>query len=436
MKRRDFMISAPPSAAGMIVLPKMAFAEANRIDWYTSSDQTSSTSGPTSSSRSSRPPIPASPSTSSTAATAPACRRSTSAPSPRCSQGRSAGRLLRGLRCAPAAGRASRPASWTDFSKERLSQLRRINPLAADIPQNITYRGSQVLLGVRHHQAEPADAPKTWADLVAWIKANPGQFIYNRPDKGGSGGNFVLRAIYEANGRDPSHVHGRQLHARRSAKAMLEKGFDLLKDIAPSLMDQGAYTSGNTQSIQLLTPGRRDHDPGVVRPGAVGDRRRACCRRPPASSSSPTCALAGGFTQKIVSVNGVNKALAHEAADFILSDEIQRPVITELGGFPGVSWDYVSQELHDKYKPTSSRARSRPCRAATGTRTSRTAGTATSRRTWTARPDKNPLPRLRQATAVSRRSRAGASQELLLVCYSPALAISSMRLGRRIPSRP
>ena len=37
MKRRSFMISAG-AAAGMTMLPKMAFAEANRIDWYTSSD--------------------------------------------------------------------------------------------------------------------------------------------------------------------------------------------------------------------------------------------------------------------------------------------------------------------------------------------------------------------------------------------------------------
>ena len=39
MKRRDFMISASAATAGAVLLPKMAFAAANRIDWYTSSDQ-------------------------------------------------------------------------------------------------------------------------------------------------------------------------------------------------------------------------------------------------------------------------------------------------------------------------------------------------------------------------------------------------------------
>ncbi|HVY51861.1 MAG TPA: ABC transporter substrate-binding protein, partial [Devosia sp.] len=39
MKRRDFMISASAAAAGAALLPKMAFAAAGRIDWYTDSDQ-------------------------------------------------------------------------------------------------------------------------------------------------------------------------------------------------------------------------------------------------------------------------------------------------------------------------------------------------------------------------------------------------------------
>ena len=36
-------------------------------------------------------------------------------------------------------------------------------------------------------------------------------------------------------------------------------------------------------------------------------------------------------------------------ADFILTEEIQSAVLSELGGFPGVSWDYVSQDLREKY---------------------------------------------------------------------------------------
>src|SRR5690606_34202843 len=95
---------------------------------------------------------------------------------------------------------------WVDFSKEDLSNYSKINPLAFEIDPlgtNLPYRGSQVLLAYDTTKLSPADVPKTWEDLVAWIKANPGQFVYNRPDKGGSGGNFVRRAIHQANGLDP-----------------------------------------------------------------------------------------------------------------------------------------------------------------------------------------------------------------------------------------
>ena len=58
----------------------------------------------------------------------------------------------------------------------------------------------------------------------------------------------------------------------------------------------------------------------------------------------------GDFAHITVPTNAANKALAVKLADFILSQEVQSAVITKLGGFPGVSWDYVAPDLHDKYK--------------------------------------------------------------------------------------
>ncbi|MBC7479263.1 MAG: hypothetical protein H7317_14405, partial [Pseudorhodobacter sp.] len=39
MKRRAFLLSTGGVAAGMVLLPQFAMADAGRIDWYTSSDQ-------------------------------------------------------------------------------------------------------------------------------------------------------------------------------------------------------------------------------------------------------------------------------------------------------------------------------------------------------------------------------------------------------------
>ena len=47
--------------------------------------------------------------------------------------------------------------------------------------------------------------------------------------------------------------------------------------------------------------------------------------------------------------NGANKAASLKLVDFLLTEEIQSAVLTELGGFPGVSWDNVSKDLQAKF---------------------------------------------------------------------------------------
>ena len=347
MKRRDFMISASAAAAGMTLLPKMAFAEANKIDWYTSSDQNiidfwTNVVKPKFEAANAGVTLNLvdggdSAGVQAIAERAMAALSSKADPQSDMAEGFDT-RLPKG---------GIDAGLWVDFSKAGLSNYSKINPLAFDVPTSLPYRGSQVLLAYDTTKLPADKAPRTWADLIAWIKANPGQFIYNRPDKGGSGGNFVRRAIWEVNGRDPSKFTVDNFG--QFGAAALPPAWDLLKDLAPSLMDQGAYTSGNTQSIQLLSQG------AVTMIPAWSDQALQAIKTGVLPETTglvqlTDLALAGGFTKIGVFSNGLNKDLALKLCDFVLSEEIQSAVITELGGFPGVSWDYVSKELHDKYK--------------------------------------------------------------------------------------
>jgi putative spermidine/putrescine transport system substrate-binding protein len=351
MKRRDFIIGAGTAAAALAIASRAAYAAKGTIDWYTSSDQnildfwTNVV----------KPKFEAAnPGTTINLVDG----------------GDSAGLQAIADRAIAALGTSNDPQAdffegfdarlpvgaldkglWVDFSKENLSNYSKINPLAFEIDDqraNLPYRGSQVLLAYDTTKLAPADAPKTWDDLVAWIKANPGQFIYNRPNKGGSGGNFVRRAIYAANGNDPSlfSIDG---YTDEKAKQMLDPAWALLNDLAPSMMDQGAYTSGNTQSIQLLGQG------AVTMIPAWSDQAIQAISQGALPETTGLVQLSdvgfpGNFSRITVNTNGVNKDAALKLADFILSEEIQGAVLTELGGFPAVSWDYVSPELHEKYK--------------------------------------------------------------------------------------
>ncbi|MCO5732955.1 extracellular solute-binding protein [Rhizobium sp. SSA_523] len=243
---------------------------------------------------------------------------------------------------------------WVAFSAENVPSYGKVNRAAVDMPQQLPYRGSQVLLAYDKTKLDPKDAPKSWVQLVAWIQNNPGQFIYNRPDKGGSGGNFVRRAIHEVNGRDPSKFTLSNFSADYAEKTLMP-AWAALKDLAPNLYEKGAYTSGNTQSIQLLSQGVvtmvpvwSDQVLQAMAQGVLPDTTGLV--------QLTDLALCGGFSRLTVFSNGANKVAALKLADFLLSSEMQSAVITEIGGFPGVSWDHIPAELRETYKdvvPTS-----------------------------------------------------------------------------------
>ena len=347
MKRRDFMLAAG-TAAGALMLPRMSFGAEGVIDWYTSSDQNVLdfwTNVVKPKFEAANPGVTLNlvdggdnAGLQAIAERAIAAMDTGTDPQADFFEGFDArqpvGAIEKGL--------------WTDIEAAGLSNYSKINPLALDIPQNMPYRGSQVLLAYDTTKLAPADAPKTWPDLIAWIKANPGQFIYNRPNKGGSGGNFVRRAIYEANGNDPTKFTVDNYTAE-AGDAALNPAWDILMDLAPSLFDQGAYTSGNTQSIQLLSqsavtmiPAWSDQTLSAIAQGVLPETTGLV--------QLSDLGFPGGFSRITVPTNGVNHAAALKLADFVLSEEIQSAVLTELGGFPGVSWDHVSAELREKFK--------------------------------------------------------------------------------------
>jgi putative spermidine/putrescine transport system substrate-binding protein len=347
MDRRHFMGTAAGFAAGMVIAPRMGAAAEGVIDWYTGSDSNvldfwANTVKPAFEA--------ANPGITINLVDA----------------GDNAGLQAIGERAMAAKQTNTDPQAdyfesfdprlpagaieagiYVNMKEAGLSNYSKVNPLAFDGDYSLPYRGSQVLLAFDTTKLAQADAPTTFDALIEWIKANPGQFIYNRPDKGGSGGNFVRRTIHQANGLDPA-AFTIDNYTDAFAEESLGKAWAILADIAPSLYDGGAYTSGNTQSIQLLAQGvvtmvpvwsdqvLQAIDQGVLPPetGLV---------------QLTDLALAGGFSRSVVLDNGANRDAALKLADFVLTEEIQNAILTELGGFPGVSWEHVSPELQERF---------------------------------------------------------------------------------------
>jgi putative spermidine/putrescine transport system substrate-binding protein len=232
------------------------------------------------------------------------------------------------------------------LDESKIPNLALTSKAGRETPYIIPYRGSQVLLA--YDSAKVPNVPKTWPDLVAWIKANPGQFIYGRPDKGGSGKNFVVRAIHEANGRDPSLFRVDNFNVD-DAKKRLAPAWAILNDLQPSLYDKGAYPAGNNPTLQLYASGT------VAMVSAWSDMALQGISQgvlPPTTKLVQLTDLGfcGGYAWSSIPSMTSKTDGVYKLADFMLTPEIQTRMIADFGAFPGIEWKHLPPDLEAKYK--------------------------------------------------------------------------------------
>ncbi|WP_137150000.1 extracellular solute-binding protein [Devosia sp. FKR38] len=234
---------------------------------------------------------------------------------------------------------------WDDFSTLNLPNMSKVNPAVIDNQWSLPYRGSQVVM--MYNSEKVPTPPKTFEELVAWIKANPGQFAYARPDLGDSGACFIERALQEVMGRDES-LFTNDNYSDEYAEPMFTKLWALLNDLAPSLYKGGEYTGGNTPSIQLLASGVitmtiawSDMALVAMNEGVVPETT--------AVAQLQDLAFIGGYSSVLVPTNAANHEMSLKLADFLISPEVQNKVVSELGGFPSINWSEMSPELQAKF---------------------------------------------------------------------------------------
>lgn len=208
----------------------------------------------------------------------------------------------------------------------------------------IPYRASSVLLA---YDSSKVDAPpETLDDLLTWITQNPGQFAYNPPSTGGSGGAFVTTVL-------DSFLTADEQDALRTgmdeqAMAGWEAGFEQLAELGESVYQEGVYPNGNSQVLDLLASGQISMAPvwsdqfitgqksGLV-PDTVGYTQ----------ISDPS------FTGS-ASYLGIPKTSEHtdaavELANFVLSAEGQQIIAEQISGYPVVSLDTLPSEVADTF---------------------------------------------------------------------------------------
>lgn len=241
----------------------------------------------------------------------------------------------------------------------------------------IPYRGSQVLLAYNEDRLVkilkergdmatdamdvPAEfVPTNWPELMDWICAFPGEFIYPRPDTTGAGREFVTRAIFQANGLDQD-VFSTQSYADQYGTAELttdqiaeinetyfSAAWDQLNEIEECLYDGGSYPSGSSAETRLLVDDLTtmitiwsDQALQAKGLGLLPENTRFI--------QLEDLPMVGGYASSTIPSNSTDLEGALLLANYLLSSEMQESVVRVIGGFPAISWDLLPGELQEDF---------------------------------------------------------------------------------------
>jgi putative spermidine/putrescine transport system substrate-binding protein len=235
---------------------------------------------------------------------------------------------------------------FLEVTEENVPNIVNVIEATNRLPQEIPYRGSQVLLAYNSDLVAADEVPTTYAELIQWIKDHPGQFVYNRPDRGGSGAAMVTRAIFEVTGQDPSLFVPGEFDEELVAQFPL--AWDLLGSIHSSIYEEGAYPAGNTPVLELLANGSvsmitawSDQALQAINLGVLPETTKL--------AQLTDLPFTGGYSYSAIPSNSTNIEGALALSNFLLTPEIQVAVVEQLGGFPVVGWDTLPAELQEQY---------------------------------------------------------------------------------------
>jgi putative spermidine/putrescine transport system substrate-binding protein len=197
--------------------------------------------------------------------------------------------------------------------------------VAAD--RALAYRGTAVFIA--YNSAQVPNPPKTEKELHAWIKANPGKFVYNDPGGGGAGGSFVTTTIY--NLLPPEAL----LSTDEKWMAQWDAGFNVLKDLHPYLFKASGkvqYTAKNQGSLDLLAAGT------VWMAPAWADMTlsQKATGLLPASIKLQQIepALTGSITMLVIPSLSKNAAAAYKFMNYVVSVEAQDILVKVMKAIP------------------------------------------------------------------------------------------------------
>jgi ABC-type uncharacterized transport system YnjBCD substrate-binding protein len=188
-------------------------------------------------------------------------------------------------------------------------------------------------IAIAYHPAKVANPPKSFDDLVTWVKANPGRFGYNGIKGGVSGVGFTMGWVYWKTGLYTQLTQGPFDKSKESA---IREAITALRDFNK----QAVITNGNAGTLDALNRGE-------IWMGVVWIDQLVAWKNEGRMDPSVTPALiAPGLPiyplYLVVPKEAANREAAIRYIDYIATPDVQAKAIVErFGWYPGVDPEKV-----------------------------------------------------------------------------------------------
>ena len=197
--------------------------------------------------------------------------------------------------------------------------------VAADYVQ--PYRGTTVVLA--YDSEKVANPPKTWDELVDWMKANPGRFAYNTPGTGGAGDSFARTSV--SNFMDEEAITSDDAKWEEN----WDDGFKYLADLHQYMYTSGGsivYPNKNQGTLDLLNQGEIDMCPNWA--DMVLSQRAEGTLKDTIKITQLDPALTGSFQSLAIPTFGSNEEGAYAFINYMLSESAQEILVKQMAAIP------------------------------------------------------------------------------------------------------
>lgn len=167
--------------------------------------------------------------------------------------------------------------------------------------------------------------PETWADFTTWLDANPGQFAFNDPSKGGSGQAFVQAAIVNILGNEDSYAGDTELNESKVAD------WPKVWEWFNANEDKFTITASNNDSLDRVNQGEVMMASAWDDDTAVSLAKGTLFKR--AKLYIPTLGMPGGGDSLGIPANAPHKAAAMLFVAYLIRPEVQKQLNATIGSY-------------------------------------------------------------------------------------------------------